>query len=81
MTSTVTSKGQVTIPKEIRSFLKIKPSDKIDFSIIDGQVVLKSIKTLKSFRGTVPKKRKKGLQLERQQAKAAISKKIIEEMK
>ncbi|MEK4760985.1 type II toxin-antitoxin system PrlF family antitoxin [Viridibacillus sp. FSL E2-0187] len=31
--STVTSKGQVTIPKKIRTFLKIKEKDKLKFTI------------------------------------------------
>ena len=40
-TSTLTSKGQVTVPKEIRSFLKLKQGQKIDFQVRDGVVVLK----------------------------------------
>ena len=30
-TATVTSKGQVTLPKKVREALKIKPGDQIDF--------------------------------------------------
>jgi AbrB family looped-hinge helix DNA binding protein len=39
--STITSKGQTTIPKNIREYLKLKPGDKLDF-IIDkeGKVVI-----------------------------------------
>ena len=80
MVSTVTSKGQITIPKEIRLFLKIKPSDKIDFAVVNGQVILKPLKTLQNFRGSVPKKGKGDLNEERQRAKKALSKKIIEAM-
>jgi AbrB family looped-hinge helix DNA binding protein len=42
MTSaTITSKGQVTIPKEIRDYLKLDVGSKIDFVIdADGQVKL-----------------------------------------
>ena len=78
MISTVTSKGQVTIPKEIRMFLKIMPSDKVDFSIENGRVILQPIKTLLNFRGSVPAKGKGDIDAERQQAKIAVSKKIIE---
>ncbi len=41
--STLTSKGQVTIPKEIREYLKVKSGDLIDF-IIDreGSVVVRA---------------------------------------
>jgi antitoxin PrlF len=34
--ATVTSKGQITIPKDIRDILKIGPGDQIDF-IINNQ--------------------------------------------
>jgi AbrB family looped-hinge helix DNA binding protein len=80
MISTVTQKGQVTIPKSIRTFLNIKPSDMIDFSIVNDQVVIKPIKTLQDFRGSVPAKGKGDLKNERQQAKASVSKKLIEAM-
>ena len=33
--TTVTSKGQVTIPKRIREFLRVKPGDRVDF-LVDG---------------------------------------------
>lgn len=41
-TATITSKGQVTIPKEIRDTLLLQTGDKIDFTLTErGQVVLK----------------------------------------
>jgi AbrB family looped-hinge helix DNA binding protein len=30
-TSTVTSKGQVTLPKKVREALRVKPGDQVDF--------------------------------------------------
>ena len=33
MLSTVTPKGQVTIPKAIRDLLHIEPNDKVDFAV------------------------------------------------
>ena len=39
--STITSKGQTTIPGEIRRHLKLKPGDRIEFVVEpDGKVVL-----------------------------------------
>lgn len=35
-TATLTSKGQVTIPKKIRDKLNLKPGDKINFDIETG---------------------------------------------
>ena len=32
----LTSKGQVTVPKEIRTILKVKTGDRIDF-VVDGE--------------------------------------------
>ena len=39
-TATMTSKGQTTIPREVRDFLKLKPGDKLEFRLKpDGQTV------------------------------------------
>ena len=41
-TATITSKGQMTLPKEIRDRLGLRPGDKIDFIFgSDGQLVVK----------------------------------------
>jgi antitoxin PrlF len=39
--SMITSKGQTTIPKEIRDYLHLQPGDRVDFIVKeDGKVVL-----------------------------------------
>jgi len=39
--SLITSKGQTTIPKEIRDHLHLKPGDRVDFVVEeDGKVIL-----------------------------------------
>ena len=53
--STVTSKGQVTIPKEVRDQMGLKPGDRIDF-VKDkaGRFSLKAINTdFRSLRGII----------------------------
>ena len=41
MATTITSKGQVTIPKHIRDALQLKPGNAVDFAVNrDGEVVL-----------------------------------------
>lgn len=37
----VTSKGQVTIPKEFRDLLGIRAGDRVEFRLRDGEVVLR----------------------------------------
>ncbi|MDB5037772.1 MAG: AbrB family transcriptional regulator [Bacteriovoracaceae bacterium] len=41
MSTTVTQKGQVTIPKEIRDFLGIRPGQKVSFQIEGDHAVVK----------------------------------------
>jgi antitoxin PrlF len=54
--STITSKGQVTIPSEVRKELGVGTRDKIAFVIENGDVRLRPIKypTLESVFGSVP---------------------------
>lgn len=40
LSSTVTSKGQVTIPVEVRRLLRVGPHDKVSFVVDAGQVRL-----------------------------------------
>ena len=55
MKSTLTSKGQATIPREIRDHLKLKPGSKLKFFIHpDGSVVLLPILPASSLRGFLP---------------------------
>ena len=81
MLATVTSKGQVTIPKEIRDLLHIHTNDKVDF-ILDGErVLLTPVKTLLDLRGTVRTGGKGDFSQERARAKSAVAKRVREEMK
>ncbi|KAF0221061.1 MAG: AbrB family transcriptional [Geobacteraceae bacterium] len=81
MLSTVTSKGQVTIPKEIRDLLHIHSNDKVDF-VLDGErVLLVPVKTLLDLRGVVRAAGKGDFSEERARAKAAVAKRVLEEMK
>lgn len=37
--ATVTSKGQITIPKSVRAELDLLPGDRIEFEVRDGAIV------------------------------------------
>ncbi len=39
----LTTRGRVTIPKEIRDKLGLRPSDKIHFTVSDGEVKLEKV--------------------------------------
>ena len=57
MTSTVTSKGQVTSPIEARTKLRIKPGTRLQFVVReDGRLeVIPLLESVKSLKGMVPK--------------------------
>lgn len=44
-TSSVTQKGQVTIPRHIRKALNIDAKDLVEFTLVDGEVRLRPIKS------------------------------------
>jgi AbrB family looped-hinge helix DNA binding protein len=80
MISTVTTKGQVTIPVEIRSRFHINPSDRVDFIIDGDRIIIIPIKTLKQLRGSVAAVNNGNISSERQSAKQVLSRKMAEEM-
>jgi AbrB family looped-hinge helix DNA binding protein len=44
MSTTVTSKGQVTIPKEMRDYLGLQPGSQVDFTYTaDGEVLIRPV--------------------------------------
>jgi antitoxin PrlF len=57
--STLTSKGQTTIPKDIRDSLGIKPGDRMTFTMLPDGTVLMRVKN-KSVMNVAGKLRRKG---------------------
>ncbi|MCD6136344.1 AbrB/MazE/SpoVT family DNA-binding domain-containing protein [Candidatus Bipolaricaulota bacterium] len=54
LTSRVSSKGQMTIPKIIRDYLEISAGDRLTFIIRDGEVIFYPVKgTLLDLRGSI----------------------------
>ena len=64
--ATLTSKGQTTIPKEIRDFLGIGPGDKLDFVVeSDGRVILRAATLdVRQLRGMLKRSGRKAVTLE-----------------
>jgi AbrB family looped-hinge helix DNA binding protein len=79
ITSTLTSKGQITIPKEIREFLKIKAADQVVFvPLEDGKVLMTSKHTSVTDLFGMLKHRKKKRPVSLQQMENAIRRKRSE---
>lgn len=57
MLATITSKGQVTLPKRVRDKLRLKPGDKIDFVLeSDGTLRVTPVTTsVTQLKGMLPK--------------------------
>lgn len=55
--ATLTTKGQITLPKQVRDALSLEVGDRIDFVMQpNGQYVVVPIKSsIKSLKGCVPK--------------------------
>ena len=49
--STITAKGQTTLPKDVRSILNIKPGDKVRYLLLDGEVRILKARPLSSLKG------------------------------
>jgi AbrB family looped-hinge helix DNA binding protein len=80
MLSTVTTKGQVTIPVDIRSRFHIRPNDRVDFIVDGDRIVLMPVRSLKDLRGAVKSAGSGDPASERKTAKAAVAKRIADEM-
>jgi AbrB family looped-hinge helix DNA binding protein len=54
--ATITSKGQITIPKEVRQALQVKENDQLLFTIEGDRAVVTPLRRrpLTSFRGALP---------------------------
>lgn len=59
-TATITSKGQLTVPKAVRDALGIGPGDRVDFvRMADGNfAVLPATRSVKTLKGIIPKLKK-----------------------
>jgi antitoxin PrlF len=63
--ATITSKGQVTIPKSVRELLGVRPGDRVSFRVdTDGRVVVETAAVdVRAIFGTV-RPRRRGVSVE-----------------
>ena len=64
--ATLTSKGQTTIPKEIRDELGMKPGDRMTFTLMSDATVVMRVKnkSITDLAGTLYKKGRKAVPVE-----------------
>jgi antitoxin PrlF len=54
--STMTTRGQITIPAEIREKLNLHSGNKLEFILKDGQIIVLPInQSIKNLKGILPK--------------------------
>ena len=78
--SILTKKGQTTIPKEIRAFLKLEAKDKIIYQVENDKVIMRPLKgNILDLRGSV-KTEEKPVDFERirKVTRKRIAHKIVE---
>lgn len=78
-TSTVTSKGQITLPREVRLALKLDAGDKVDFVAVEGGFKLVPLRTdVRDLKGRFAGRAKRPVTLEEMDeaiARAAVERK------
>ena len=81
--TTMTRKGQVTIPKEIRDVLGLKEHDRIAFALKDGEITMKPIRgSVLDLKGSVkPKRKPEDFDRVRTETMLARAKKVVQEVK
>jgi antitoxin PrlF len=60
MHSTVTSKGQTTIPEKIRRALRIKTGDKLEYEVEGDRATIRVHPGIRSLKGVLASKKGKG---------------------
>ena len=81
--TTMTRKGQVTIPKEIRDVLGLKEHDKIAFDLKDGEITMKPIRgSVLDLKGSVkPRRKPEDFDRVRIETMLIRAKKVVQEVK
>ena len=69
--STVTSKGQTTIPGEIRKALHIQPGDRLEYAVVGDHATIRVRPSLSQLEGALKSDRGRGMTFSQIRAAAA----------
>lgn len=78
VTAKITSKGQITLPKEVRKLLDVHEGGVVVFEKEDDKIVIKPAKTIKEFKGVLKGKGNVDFDEMRKKAKEHIGKKVAQ---
>jgi AbrB family looped-hinge helix DNA binding protein len=69
-TATLTTKGQVTIPKSVRDLLRVEAGDQIDFFVTDqGDVYVRGLSVdVRELRGLLKRNRRRSVSVDEMNA-------------
>lgn len=76
----ITSKGQLTIPKQVRDRLGLQPGDMLAFDVEDGamRLIVEKRRTLEELRGSLPTGRRyPGRKAEREGARKHVAEEVL----
>lgn len=62
--STVTTKGQTTLPKDVRKVLGLQPGDKLRYILLDGEVRILRARPVLDLEGALKRSGQKPVTLE-----------------
>ena len=80
--STLTSKGQTTIPRDIRKLLGLKENDRILYEVEDGKVTIKPAPSVHQLYATFKSRiRRRGPPPTQAQMRAAVERDIVRRWK
>lgn len=71
--STVTSKGQTTIPGTVRKALRIKPGDTLEYAVEGDHATIRIHPGTRSLRGALASKKGKGMSFAQVRSSAATA--------
>ncbi len=79
--TTITEKGQVTIPQELRRMLDLSPRDKVRFQVVNGAVQISkaSSRLLAGFGAVTPQQKPENFQETRQDFEKGVAREVASE--